>query len=81
MRELISKLQTMRKEAGFEVTDRIHVQCECGETLQGVLANGGETIKKAVLALSLNEQQPADGAYAKDWSINGEDAKLTVWKA
>jgi len=81
VRELISKIQTMRKEAGFDVTDRIGVCCKAGEKLMCVLTNGCETIKSAVLCVSMNECEAPEDCYCKEWSINGEDATISVWKA
>ncbi len=80
VREMISKLQTMRKEAGFDVTDRIGVSCTTGEKLSAIVAANAEAIKAAVLCVSLNEQEAVENAYAKEWSINGENANLTVWR-
>ena len=80
VREVISKLQTMRKEAGFDVVDRIAVTYQATETLAPVIAKNAETIQSAVLATALAESAPADGAYAKEWNINGEKATLSVKK-
>ena len=81
VREMISKLQTMRKEAGFEVTDRIHVAYTAGDKLAGIVGRGCETIAATVLALSIDRGAVApETAYTKDWSINGEDATISVWK-
>ena len=79
VRELISKLQTMRKEADFEVTDRIHVTYACTDRLEDVIREQGETIKAAVLALSLTRGTP-DGVV-KEWPINTESAVLGIRKA
>ena len=81
-REVISKLQTMRKEAGFEVTDRILVTVKTAdEKLAAIVTENTETIKAGVLALDVALADAAEGAYTKDWSINGVDATLSVRKA
>ena len=51
-REIISKVQTMRKEAGYDVTDRIQVRCQCGDKLAAALDMGRDMIMRGVLALS-----------------------------
>ena len=76
VREIISKIQTMRKEAGFEVMDKIAVTYEgtkkAGEVFAGNAAGiGGET-----LAVSVEEKTPA--GYVKEWKINGEKVTLGV---
>ena len=82
VRELISKLQTMRKEAGFEVTDRITVTAQADGEMADVITNAADELCAAVLsdALTLlfpNDEVPAD-AYAKEWDINGETVTLSV---
>ena len=74
-RELISKIQTMRKEAGFKVTDRIKVGYQAsGKTLEA-LEKGG--FLAVVLADSAT---PGLSGYIKEWDINGETATLSVEK-
>ena len=81
-REVVSKLQTMRKEAGFEVTDRILVTVKTAdEKLAAIVAENAETIKRGVLALEVAAGEAPEGAYVKDWSINGVDATLSVRRA
>ena len=81
-REVVSKLQTMRKEAGFEVTDRILVTVKTeDEKLAAIVAENAESIKAGVLALDVALSEAAEGAYTKDWSINGVAATLSVRKA
>ncbi len=85
VRELTSKLQTMRKEAGFEVMDQIHVFYEADEKVAGIFAAHGDIIRKEVLALDLTaalpENDAADtGIYQKEWNINGEQVRLGVKK-
>ena len=78
VREIISKIQTMRKEAGFEVMDRISITYDGSETLKGVFERNTDSIMGDVLADSLNCVKP-DG-YVKDWNINGEEVTLGVKK-
>ena len=80
VREVISKLQTMRKEAGFDVVDRISVTYEASEVLAPVIARNVGTISSAVLATSVTAGPASEGAYAKNWNINGENALLSVKK-
>ena len=80
VREIVSKVQTMRKDSGFDVTDRIHIAVECGETLKNAIDEGKEDILRATLAVDVADAA-AEGVEWKDWNINGEEAKLAVWKA
>ena len=80
VREVISKLQTMRKEAGFDVVDRIAVTYQASDTLAPVLARNAETISAAVLATAFAQAEAPADAYRKDWNINGEKATLSVKK-
>ena len=76
VREVISKIQTMRKDADFDVTDRIAVIVEAGETLTGILEANREALSAAVLASSV-AFGPA-GESATEWNINGEKARIRV---
>ncbi|MEN6471985.1 MAG: isoleucine--tRNA ligase [Clostridiaceae bacterium] len=77
MRELVSKIQTMRKEAGFEVTDHIAVSYEGSKRIADIFARFGRDIAADTLADRV-EQGPK--GYAKEWDINGEQAVLGVEK-
>lgn len=77
-RELVSKIQTMRKDAGFEVTDRINIYFAADGISREILAEG-DGIKGDVLCNSITEGN-AKG-YAKEWNINGENVKLVIAKA
>ena len=78
VRELVSKLQTMRKEAGFEVMDRIVVRHGENKRLAEVFASNREMIAAEVLAddISEGDVQAVDG-YGKEWQIN--DQQLGLW--
>ena len=78
VREIISKIQSMRKEADFNVTDRIKVYAEGNDKIAGILAANAEVIKTAVLADELISGSAA--GFIKDWNINGEDVKMGVAK-
>ena len=78
VREIISKIQTMRKEAGFEVMDRITVSHAKNEKLAGIFERNDETIRSEVLADAI-VSGTTDG-YVKEWSINGEQVELGVKK-
>ena len=78
VREIISKVQTMRKEAGLEVMDKIRLYAKDNETVQNILDAHREEIMSEVLAeeIILGE---ADG-YVKEWNINKEKVTLAVAK-
>ena len=78
VREIISKIQTMRKEAGFEVMDRIAVSYQGNEKIAGIFKKNEAIIKAEVLADELLEEQTV--GYVKEWSINGEQVTLGVEK-
>ena len=78
VREVISKIQTMRKDAGFEVMDHIRVSMQDNEKIAGIVQKNEEQIKSEVLA---NETK-YDGAvgFTKEWNINGEKVTFGVEK-
>ena len=75
-REIVSKIQNMRKDAGFEVTDRIEVYYKAEGKAQKVLANGG--FSKDVLAEKVSEGSPE--GFTKEQNINGEKVIITLIK-
>ncbi len=78
VRELISKIQTMRKEAGFEVTDHIDIYQDENNKIAEIFKANSEQIKSEVLAdyIHLGEMN----GFSKQWNINGEDVILGVTK-
>jgi isoleucyl-tRNA synthetase len=78
VRELVSKIQVMRKEAGFEVTDRIALTYACAGRAKDVLSRFGDAIAQDVLAVSVECAAPA--GYVKEWDVNGEKVTLGVEK-
>lgn len=77
-REVISKLQTMRKDAGFDVTDRVSVTCLCGDELKAALEPWLSTIKDVVLAESFAFAAAPGDAVKQTWELNGLEAELSV---
>ncbi len=81
VREIISKLQTMRKDAGFEVMDRIRIYAADNQAVAAVMKANSETIEQNVLAdAMLLDQKPTDETKGQLWDINGEKTYLAVEK-
>ena len=78
VRELISKIQTMRKEAGFNVTDHISVTLSGSDKVAEIALNKKDDIAGDTLTDSLTAAEP-DG-YVKEWDINGEKVSIGVKK-
>ena len=78
VREIISKIQTMRKEAGFEVTDHITVGYKDNAKIESIFSKYADEIRADVLADKLTDSEIS--GYTKEWSINGETVVLTVSK-
>ena len=78
VREIISKVQTMRKEAGFEVTDHIALSACGNDRIREIMTGHQDEIKKDVLAdnISFDEEK----GYSKEWNINKEKVLLCVEK-
>ena len=78
VRELISKVQTMRKEADFVVTDHIAVSVTGSEKLIALLAGDSDEFKSTVLCDELVFESRE--GYSKEWDINGENVTISVAK-
>jgi isoleucyl-tRNA synthetase len=76
VREIISKIQTMRKEADFEVMDHIRVSQSGNEKIKEIMVRNMDEIKSEVLAEELSFDN-AKG-YTKEWNLNGEEVTLGV---
>jgi isoleucyl-tRNA synthetase len=75
VRELVSKIQTMRKESGFEVLDKIAVYYSAPDVVKNAFVKNEDFIKKEVLAEAIFE-----GNAEREWDINGVSALLSVKK-
>lgn len=78
VREIVSKVQTMRKEAGFEVTDHIRLTISGTDVIIALVEKYGREFAADVLADELIVDIPA--GYVKEWDINGEKAAIGVEK-
>ncbi len=78
VREIISKIQTMRKESGFEVMDNIALYVSDNEKIEKIVEKNSDFIKEDVLATQVNIGSAADSS--KEWNINGENVKIGVIK-
>ena len=78
VREVISKIQTMRKEADFEVTDKIVIYVDGNEKVSDIIKNNADEIKGDVMALDIKFAEMT--GYSKEWKINGETVTIGVEK-
>lgn len=78
-REMVNKIQNMRKSSGFNVTDRISVLVKTEEPLQSAVRRHGDYICQETLAdrIDLTDNMPKDNG-AKEWNINGINAEIAV---
>ena len=78
VREIVSKIQTMRKEAGFEVMDKIIVNVDKNDKIKTIIEDNLDEIKSEVLAD--NVEFDRINGYEKEWNINGEKVTFSVEK-
>ena len=78
VRELVSKIQTMRKEADFEVTNHINIYQDTNDRIADIIKAHADEMKAEVLADNIFIGKM--GGYAKEWNINGETVMLGVEK-
>jgi isoleucyl-tRNA synthetase len=76
VREVISKIQTMRKDAGFEVMDKIHVTVSGNEKIAALIERNAAQVQAVVLASDITNGE-AKG-FTKEWNINGESVTFGV---
>ena len=77
-RELVHRIQNLRKSAGFEISDRIVVYFQDGGRLRAVLAGHGAYVRAETLADELLEAIPPAGAASEEQNIDGENVTLAV---
>ena len=78
VREIISKVQTMRKEAGFEVMDKIRVSVKGNEKIEALMKANQAEIQSEVMADEVCYDEVS--GYTKEWKINAETVTLAVEK-
>jgi isoleucyl-tRNA synthetase len=78
VRELISKIQTMRKDSGFEVMDNIRIAFSGNETVEAIALRNAEEIKSETLGVELSVGTTL--THSKEWNINGENVTVSVEK-
>jgi isoleucyl-tRNA synthetase len=79
-REMVNKIQNMRKSSGLEVTDRIAIYVQPSERLRTAVTRHEEFIRRETLAERIEYSAPAGANGAKQWDINGEAATIAVAK-
>ena len=77
-REVVSKLQTMRKDADFAVTDRITVRYAADAELSAAIVAGRAFIMQSVLANSMEAGVPETATIRQEWEINDKQAVLSI---
>lgn len=80
VREIVSKVQTMRKDAGFEVVDHIYFFVTGNENIKKIIENNETEIKKDLLAEEIVFDRLEENIFTKEWNINGEDVTFAVKK-
>ncbi|MDR2167037.1 MAG: isoleucine--tRNA ligase [Clostridiales bacterium] len=81
VREVISKIQTMRKEAGFEIMDTISIYCQAGPELCRIINKNMDFIRAEVMSKSItisHDENACGEGFNKVWDINGEQAEFWV---
>ena len=78
VREIISKIQTMRKDSGFEVMDNIKIAFSGNAAVEAIAERNADEIKEETLGVELSVG--ATLANAKEWNINGEKVTISVEK-
>jgi isoleucyl-tRNA synthetase len=77
-RELVHRLQTMRKQAGFDITDHIETFYQGGDSVKRVMEGYASYISLETLSRSLKEASPPEGAYIKSHLLDGNEVVLAV---
>ncbi len=77
-RELVHRIQSLRKEAGFEIADRIVVTYAGDEDVRRVMTRFVDYVSAETLAVAVREGQPAEGAYAEAQNVDGREVSLAV---
>ena len=79
MAEVISKIQTMRRDSGLEVMDHIKVSICGNDHIYGIVNKNNDAISTKVLAEAITADETL--AVSKEWNINGEKATICIEKS
>ena len=77
-RELINRIQNIRKDSGFEVTDKIRVQIELKPQVEGAIADFADYIASQTLAVEVTGAAEPQGAFVVDTDVNDEPLRIAV---
>ena len=77
-RELVHRIQSLRKAAGFDISDHITTYYQGPPSLRAVLAKHGDYVRQETLSEELVEGAPPDGAHAEEQQLEGERLMLAV---
>ena len=80
-RELVHRIQNMRKAAGFEITDRIALYYSDAQKLRDIFSEYGDYVREETLAEEIAEGRAPDGAYVEEQALEGETVTLAVRRA
>jgi isoleucyl-tRNA synthetase len=80
-REVVRRLQTMRRSSGLDITDHIVTYYQGGDSLESVMATFADYIKQETLTLELVSAAPPDGSYTEKFRISGHEISLGIKKA
>ena len=79
-RELVHRIQFMRRSAGFDISDYIETCYSGGEAIQRVMTNYASYIQQETLSRTLSQDNPSDGAFVESHKIEGQEVTLAVKK-
>jgi isoleucyl-tRNA synthetase len=77
-RELVHRLQTMRRSAGFDIADRITTYYQGGEDIRRVMADFGDYLRQETLSRELVEGEPPADAHQEEHTVDGQRVRLAV---
>ena len=79
-REVVHRIQNLRRSAGFDISDRIEIYCHGSESIDRLLSNTSlaDSIKTETLGTILVNEKPVDGAYTEEQEIDGDKVALGV---
>ncbi|MFQ5758256.1 MAG: isoleucine--tRNA ligase [Candidatus Bathyarchaeia archaeon] len=75
-RDIVRRIQNQRKDAGFDIADRIETYYEAGPRLAGVFITQGDYIASETLSIMIQKAEPPTGAHVADYKIDGESLRL-----